>query len=327
MWPAGIALDSDGNVYVSDEALNRVSVFSGKGEFVHCWGREGSGEDEFNRPAGIAFDAEDNLLVADGLNCRVQRYTRDGRRLGGWGRPGDADGEMNVPWGITVDRAGNVYVSDWRNDRIQKFGRRRASPEHLGNRRPGRRTAPAACRGRRRPGRRRIRGRLGERARPGAGPEWRVSRQAPRRLRAVQVGPGVVRRQPRRIRGEADRGHGAPAGPAVLRLSQGPLGQHREAVLGAHRREGGRQPQGLRRGQHEASNPGIPEVRRPDGPFSPDGDLCATVIPANLVGATLVVARCPMPRAGTRRHKARPYTDGRRDIWPVPSFAKASPGG
>jgi tripartite motif-containing protein 71 len=121
MWPAGIALDRDGNVYVSDEALNRVSVFRKSGEFLGSWGSEGSGDGEFNRPAGMAFDQDDNLLVADGLNCRIQRYTRDGRYLGGWGRPGTSDGEFNVPWGITVDRAGNVYVGDWRNDRVQKF--------------------------------------------------------------------------------------------------------------------------------------------------------------------------------------------------------------
>ena len=122
MWPASIAIDKDDNVYVSDEALHRVSIFDKQGEFLDKWGVKGSRDGEFDRPAGIAFDLEGNLLVVDGLNNRVQRYTRDGRFLSQWGKGGSGEGEFNIPWGITVDQAGNVYVADWRNDRIQKLG-------------------------------------------------------------------------------------------------------------------------------------------------------------------------------------------------------------
>ena len=121
MWPASIALDKDENIYISDEALHRISIFDKSGASLGSWGVKGSGTGELDRPAGITFDQDDNLLVADGLNNRVQRFTRDGRYLGGWGKAGGGDGEFNMPWGIAVDQAGNVYVADWRNDRIQKF--------------------------------------------------------------------------------------------------------------------------------------------------------------------------------------------------------------
>ena len=121
MWPASIALDQDENVYVSDEALQRISIFSKSGEFLAKWGCKGTGDGEFDRPAGIAFDPEGNLLVVDGLNSRVQRYTADGRYLGSWGGPGAGDGELNMPWGVAVAASGDVYVADWRNDRIQRF--------------------------------------------------------------------------------------------------------------------------------------------------------------------------------------------------------------
>jgi DNA-binding beta-propeller fold protein YncE len=121
MWPAAIAIDAEGNVYISDEALHRISIFDAQGRFLAKWGVRGSGAGMFDRPAGLVFDQDQHLLVVDGLNNRIQRYTKDGRFLGQWGKGGRGAGELNLPWGIAVDRAGAVYVADWRNDRIQKF--------------------------------------------------------------------------------------------------------------------------------------------------------------------------------------------------------------
>ena len=121
MWPAAIAIDAEGNVYISDEALHRISIFDARGRFLGKWGIKGSGVGMFDRPAGLAFDRDQHLLVVDGLNNRIQRYTKDGRFLAQWGTEGRGPGELNLPWGIAVDQAGAVYVADWRNDRIQKF--------------------------------------------------------------------------------------------------------------------------------------------------------------------------------------------------------------
>ena len=121
MWPCAMVMSPDGKLFVTDEALHRISIFDTDGRFIDSWGTHGKNDGEFNRPSGIAFDSEGNLLVADGLNHRIQRYTAEGRYLGGWGKQGVEPGELNTPWGITVDIAGNVLVADWRNDRIQKF--------------------------------------------------------------------------------------------------------------------------------------------------------------------------------------------------------------
>lgn len=121
VWPAGIALDMDGNVYVSDEWLNRISIFDQKGNFLGKWGKQGSGWGEFNGPSGLAFDAEDKLYVVDSLNHRIQRYSNDGVLLSQWGKLGSGPGEFNTPWGITLDHRGDVYVADWRNHRVQKL--------------------------------------------------------------------------------------------------------------------------------------------------------------------------------------------------------------
>ena len=128
MWPVSIAIDKDGHIYVSDEALQRISIFDKSGQFLGKWGVNGSEEGEFDRPAGIAFDKDDNLLVVDGLNNRIQKYTKEGKFLEQWGRAGSGDAEFDMPWGIAVDQPGNVFVADWRNDRVQKFD---AQGKHL----------------------------------------------------------------------------------------------------------------------------------------------------------------------------------------------------
>jgi DNA-binding beta-propeller fold protein YncE len=121
IWPAGIALDSEANVYVTDEWLNRVTIFDKDGTYLQHWGTAGSGDGEFNGPSGIGIDAQDTLYIVDSRNHRVQKFTKDGQFLGKWGSLGSAAGQFNSPWGLTIDQEGNVYVADHKNHRVQKF--------------------------------------------------------------------------------------------------------------------------------------------------------------------------------------------------------------
>ena len=121
IWPAGIALDSNENIYVTDEWMNRVSVFDSEGNFLKHWGEGGQNDGQFNHPAGIDIDTEDNAIVVDSLNHRVQKFTKDGNFLGEWGGFGEGQGELNSPWGIGLDDQNNVYVADHKNHLAQKF--------------------------------------------------------------------------------------------------------------------------------------------------------------------------------------------------------------
>jgi DNA-binding beta-propeller fold protein YncE len=122
VWPTCIALDSQENVFVSDEWLNRISQFSKDGEYLGKWEeRPGSGDGELDRPSGMIFDADDNLYIVDSGNNRIQKFSKDGKFLLKWGTAGSGDGQLDMPWGIAIDSHGDIYVADWRNDRIQKF--------------------------------------------------------------------------------------------------------------------------------------------------------------------------------------------------------------
>jgi DNA-binding beta-propeller fold protein YncE len=122
LWPAGVAQGPDGNIYISDEYLNRISVFSSqKGAFLGKWGVAGTGRGQVNGPAGMRFDKEGNLYVVESQNNRVQKFTKDGRSLGMWGEKGSGPGQFDTPFGIHIDANGDVFVADWGNNRVQKF--------------------------------------------------------------------------------------------------------------------------------------------------------------------------------------------------------------
>jgi streptogramin lyase len=73
--PAGIAVDSEGNVWVTDSANDQVSEYEVEGEVPLAeFGEPGSGEGQLDEPGDIAIDPEGNLWVADTGNERIQEW-------------------------------------------------------------------------------------------------------------------------------------------------------------------------------------------------------------------------------------------------------------
>ena len=71
---AGLAIDSGGNLYVSDEVEGKVRVYNQAGKLVGAFGRPGSKTGEFSRPLGLWADARDRIYVADSNNRRIQVF-------------------------------------------------------------------------------------------------------------------------------------------------------------------------------------------------------------------------------------------------------------
>ncbi len=115
-WPAGIALDSSGNIYCSEEFQNKIFIFNEDGEEIGSWGEAGSGQGQLNGPSGLAVDGDDNLLVVDARNNRVQKFTTGGEYIATIG-----EGQLDSPWGIGLDSDGNIYVADWGNSCVRKY--------------------------------------------------------------------------------------------------------------------------------------------------------------------------------------------------------------
>lgn len=66
--PPGVAVDSSGNVYVTDSGNNRVQKFDSNGNFITKWGSSGTGDGHFTNPRAIAVDSTGNVYVTEAPN-------------------------------------------------------------------------------------------------------------------------------------------------------------------------------------------------------------------------------------------------------------------
>ena len=119
IWPSALALDSQENLYLADDFLQRITVYDRDGNVQTTWGEQGDGDGQFNLPWGITQAPDGHLYVADWRNDRIQKFTADGEFVAKFGTSGNGEGEFARPSGLAVDSDGNMYVADWMNQRVQ----------------------------------------------------------------------------------------------------------------------------------------------------------------------------------------------------------------
>ena len=119
--PAGVAMDEE-RLYVVDTHGHKIDVFLKKdGSFLFSFGKNGSGNGEFNYPTNIYIDKEGLLYVTDSMNFRVQIFDNHGHFIATFGKHGNGSGDFSKPRGIAVDSDGNIYVADALFDTVQIF--------------------------------------------------------------------------------------------------------------------------------------------------------------------------------------------------------------
>jgi len=74
VFPAGLAIDSEDNIYVTDQNNGRIQKFTSNGTFLTKWSTDGNKESQFSEPEGIDVDSSGIVYVADTGNSRVQSF-------------------------------------------------------------------------------------------------------------------------------------------------------------------------------------------------------------------------------------------------------------
>jgi DNA-binding beta-propeller fold protein YncE len=119
--PTNVAVDKEGNLFVSDTFNDRVEVFDADGNFVRAFGKAGDGPGYFARPKGIAVDGDGHVWVADGVQDRVQVFTPEGQLLIWIGGHGGLPGQFNALAGLAIDKNNRVFTSEQFAGRVQMF--------------------------------------------------------------------------------------------------------------------------------------------------------------------------------------------------------------
>jgi len=119
--PTNVAVDKDGNLFVTDTLNDRVEVFDADGQFIREFGKNGDGPGNFARPKGIAVDCDGHVWVADAMLNRVQVFTPEGQLRLAFGTFGILPGEFQALAGITIDKLNRVFTSEQYMGRVQMF--------------------------------------------------------------------------------------------------------------------------------------------------------------------------------------------------------------
>lgn len=120
----GLRVDSQGNVWVTDNALHVAKRFSRDGNVTLTLGQDGKaggGATGLRSPDDLVIDSKGFIYVADAGNKRIAKFDAAGKYIFEWGGGGKEPGKFATAHGLAIDSRDRIYVADRGNQRVQVF--------------------------------------------------------------------------------------------------------------------------------------------------------------------------------------------------------------
>ena len=142
----GIAVNTEGQLVVTDNSGHCVYVFDKNGDCLRKTGGKGSNTGEFQYPNGISFLNDNEVLIADSGNYRLQTLNiQTGTVVKSYGKKGRKKGEFSWPIDVTVDDEERIVVTERDNNRIQVMSKEGESIFTFGDKGPEKLLWPTCC--------------------------------------------------------------------------------------------------------------------------------------------------------------------------------------
>ena len=138
----GIAVNTKGNIAVTDNGKNCVYIFDKNGKCLRKIGAKG----EFKDPSGVTYLNDDEILIADTNNNRIQQINIEtGTVVNTLGREGEGTGEFCAPTDVCLDEERRIVVTEISSERIQVMSREGETISIFGNIGPDKLREPFSC--------------------------------------------------------------------------------------------------------------------------------------------------------------------------------------
>jgi len=142
----GIAVNTTGNIVISDYEGHCVYIFDKEGNCERKIGSQGGNAGQFDHPCAVTYLNDNEILIADQWNHRIQQVdVQTGTVVKTFGKNGAVKGEFSSPLHVCLDEQHRIVVTEFNNHRIQVLTQEGETITMFGDSGPEKLKRPTSC--------------------------------------------------------------------------------------------------------------------------------------------------------------------------------------